>query len=90
MHDSQSNEILMHIISANLQSAREYRQMAKEFMNKADQLEATMLQIAMKIKEDDRAEIEEVLKKTSGKSSTADVFESFDDMFSGKKKGSPK
>ena len=89
MQDSQSNEILMHIISANLQSAREYRQMAKEFMNKADHLEATMLQVAMKIKEMEKVEIEEVLK-TSGKPSAGDVFDSFDDMFSGKKKGPSK
>lgn len=83
---AQPNELLMHVITNNLQVAREYRAMANEFMKKAEDLEASLLQIAIQLNETER----EACEKASEKSAK-DVFESFGDMFSGSgKKGSKK
>lgn len=80
MKDSQSTEVLMHVISATLQSAREYREMAKELLSKADALEREMLKVAVHAKE-----TEDAFQTASAPTNFKDVFENFGDMFTGKK-----
>lgn len=70
------NELLMHVITNNLQVAREYRQMANEYMKKAEDLEATLLKVAIELNETER----EACEKAS-ETSAKDVFESFGDIF---------
>jgi hypothetical protein len=79
----QPNELLMHVITNNLQVAREYRCMANEFMKKAEDLEASLLKIAISLNEAEA----EVCEKAAEKSAK-DVFEEFGDLFA--KKGSKK
>lgn len=91
-----SNEILLHVIERTLQSSREYRELAREYMAKADDLESMALKVALdaqhreedaKVKAKTEAELEEVMKGAAEKSAK-DVFENFGDLFT--KKGPKK
>lgn len=84
MNQNQAAEMTMMVINHNLQTAREYRQMAKEYMKKADEIEGMTLKVALEVGQrgasaDDIETVKEATKAAK------DVFENFGDLFSGKK-----
>ena len=88
-----TDEMLMLVIGQTLDSSRRYREMAREYMAKADDLEAMALKVALdaqhrgedaKAKAKTEAELEEVMKNATEKNAK-DVFENFGDIFGGKK-----
>ena len=86
MNESRSEEMLAHVLAKICDSSREYRMMAKEFLKKADELEAMALQVALDSKRQDSENIREAMANAAKATpSTKDIFEDFGDMFSGKK-----
>jgi hypothetical protein len=79
-----SDEMLVHILAKICDSSREYRIMAKEFLRKADDLEAMALKVALEVKMQDNEDMKAFVEGAA-KASAKDVFENFGDMFSGKK-----
>ena len=71
---SSSPDLVKELITAHLAAAKEYRQMAKEFFAKADQIEARSFELVFKLEEmkrDDKmreeAMMAEVMKETREK-----------------------
>ena len=53
---SASPDIVQALIATQLATAKEYRQMAKDFFTKSDELEARAFELVLKLKEMERME----------------------------------